>query len=525
MEQPDEDGHGEDTEISAYDRARGRGNIESSDEEEAEAEAEKGAAGASRDVEQQAPKEEGEEASVEYGEETSRLALVNVDWDHLTAADIFKLFEAFCPADGKIENVSIYTSEFGKKQIAEEKLNGPPRDIFPAGFSEKGSSLLPSESASDPNTPDQQFNQENLRKYQLSRLRYYYAVVTCSSTSTARTIYTQCDGLELESSANVIDLRYIPDGTEFDAADIAAQCSRGQVEDYKPAQDFFTPALQHTRVDLSWEQEDVKRAQVLRRKRGKKDILMDDFKDYLASEGSDDESDVEEKYKGLLEDAINGHAQEDEADDGMAITFGSALDASRPISPPPSSSALNNPAKKKGSSSLGVAPAVEGDFVEGDAEAFDDDFFCAPETTGKKSARKIEAEKPAPEVELLESSGDEKAELDLLMTDDITLAADGRIVKSAMDESRHFDAREIMKKEKQQKSKKRKRKNAQSQEEQMMIQPGFKMDLTDERFARGLEESHEFFIDPTNPKFTKTTEMEKLRSAVSKARGSKKPRT
>lgn len=103
MEQPDEDGHGEDTEISAYDRARGRGNIESSDEDEAEAEAEKGAAGASRDVEQQAPKEEGEEASVEYGEETSRLALVNVDWDHLTAADIFKLFEAFCPADGKIE--------------------------------------------------------------------------------------------------------------------------------------------------------------------------------------------------------------------------------------------------------------------------------------------------------------------------------------------------------------------------------------------------------------------------------------
>lgn len=229
--------------------------------------------------------------------------------------------------------------------------------------------------------------------------------------------------------------------------------------------------------------------------------LLTHSQDYLASEGSDDESDVEEKYKGLLEDAINGHAQEDEADDGMAITFGSALDASRPISPPPSSSALNNPAKKKGSSSLGVAPAVEGDFVEGDAEAFDDDFFCAPETTGKKSARKIEAEKPAPEVELLESSGDEKAELDLLMTDDITLAADGRIVKSAMDESRHFDAREIMKKEKQQKSKKRKRKNAQSQEEQMMIQPGFKMDLTDERFARGLEESHEFFIDPTNPKY------------------------
>jgi hypothetical protein len=94
----------------------------------------------------------------------------------------------------------VYPSEFGKQCMKEEEVTGPKE--------------LAEQTADE--TGEDNFDQEKLRVYEMRRLRYFYAVVECDSIDTASHIYDECDGLEFESSAAKIDLRFIPDDLTFD---------------------------------------------------------------------------------------------------------------------------------------------------------------------------------------------------------------------------------------------------------------------------------------------------------------------
>ena len=105
--------------------------------------------------------------------QTRRLAAVNLDWDHVRAVDLFKVFaSALSPstsaggsstAAGRVVRVAVYPSDFGRERMAREELEGPPQELFkPVKDDEPEPARL---------QDGDEYDERALRKYQLERLR------------------------------------------------------------------------------------------------------------------------------------------------------------------------------------------------------------------------------------------------------------------------------------------------------------------------------------------------------------------
>ncbi|KAK4690604.1 hypothetical protein P7C71_g6222, partial [Lecanoromycetidae sp. Uapishka_2] len=253
------------------------------------------------------------DAGIPKGEVSSRIAIVNLDWDNIRAADLMAVFSSFAPTSGRILRISVYPSEFGKERMEKEEMEGPPKEIF--GHNKKNDHVENRLSSSDEEMNDEyeqeddvqdedeeerikksiikedqglEFNSAKLRRYQLERLRYYYAVLECSSASTAQTIYDAVDGTEYLTTANFFDLRYIPDDTDFSEDNPRDECERIP-DGYKP-NEFVTDALQHSKVRLTWDADDGTRKEAQKRAftGSRLEINENDLKAYLGSDSSDD---------------------------------------------------------------------------------------------------------------------------------------------------------------------------------------------------------------------------------------------
>lgn len=303
-----------------YDPARGGGfsasesdsdlgsNDSDSDDSAASGESDAGEGG-SKSADTQRFREE--EAEVAMGEVTNRIAVVNLDWDHLKSRDLMAMFASFLPKDssGRIERISIYPSEFGKERMQREELEGPPREIFKKkrggdDGSDDGSGDSEVDSDDDEKVKQDLLREEDdeevdgnaLRSYQLDRLRYYYAVMVCSDMTTAEAIYRATDGHEYQASSNFIDLRFIPDDVTFDEDEPRDECTEVP-SNYKPV-DFVTEALQHSKVKLTWDMhpEDASRKDLVKKAFSgtPSELIENDLRAYLAS-GSEDEGEDEEE--------------------------------------------------------------------------------------------------------------------------------------------------------------------------------------------------------------------------------------
>lgn len=270
-------------------------------------------------------------SNVQTGDESHRLAVVNMDWDNISATDLMVAFQGFVPKGHRIESIKIYPSEFGKKQMALEELEGPARNIMKEN--QENNVLRGRKTEATDN--DQEFDQDEdyssrrLRKYQLQRLQYYYAVVDCDSVAGAAAIYDNCDGTEYESTANFFDLRFVPDDVTFD--DKPTDECTSVPTNYKP-NEFITDALQHSKVKLTWDETPKERARFAEKAFNKAEMDDNDLKAYLASDSdSDDMKASADKYRSLLgrgeQDAEP--ADESDGDVDMEITFNPVLEGGK----------------------------------------------------------------------------------------------------------------------------------------------------------------------------------------------------
>ncbi|KAE8779902.1 pre-rRNA-processing protein ESF1 [Hordeum vulgare] len=310
--------------------------------------------------------------------ETHRLAVVNMDWDHIKAVDLYMVMTSCIPKGGRVLSVSIYPSEFGLKCMNIETTQGPSILLGIDGDSEGDGGEDGNDSDSDEeddkedreqdseddnendndndsdeddgNDSDEDDNDEEddehdsdsennkLRTYELNRLRYYYAVVVCDSSTTANHLYTTLDGTEFLKTANVFDLQFISDNMEFKhaARDVATEAP----PNYKEP-DYETRALQHSKVKLTWDDDEPERKKKLRRKFN--DEQLDDLGVFLASDDSESDDDVadsgdeprpngvpkrklthKERMALLLEGDKSDEEQADDQD--MEVTFNTELE-------------------------------------------------------------------------------------------------------------------------------------------------------------------------------------------------------
>ena len=507
-----------------------------------------------------------EQAEVESGEVTNRIAVVNLDWDHVKSTDLMALFSSFIPANsGKVVSVSVYPSEFGKERMQQEETEGPPRELFknePRDSEDDSDSDSDSDAddESDANSEsederikkelvtegdDQDFDSDALRSYQLDRLRYYYAVMVCSSPETAQHIYEATDGTEYQSSSNVIDLRFVPDDVTFDDQP-RDECDKIP-ESYKPV-DFVTNALQSSKVKLTWDMhpEEASRKESIKRafNGSRQELEENDLRAYLASDsegeeefGGFDEEEAEadapklskkelarkkmREALGLTEEPASKSSKDGPVGE-MEITFAPALTGSKSKQPEGEETTIEKYKRKekerkerKRQTSKAKREAVEDDDGD-DGEAaeerggddgndlgFNDPFFTTegPASVSKTSVRKEERLKKRAAREAVEAeSAEQKAQLSKVM-------AEGTHQQG--NHLEHFDMNEILRAEKKKAKKSKKSQKGKESEDRGGLQQDFEMDVADDRF-KAVFDSHEFAIDPSNPKFKATQGMTKL---------------
>lgn len=270
-------------------------------------------------------------SDIKYAETSnSRIAVQNLDWDHISADDLYFLFNSFCKPTMMIHKVVIYPSDYGKQMMERDAIYGPPKEIFEnkaaknpmKNIKKKERKVIHSKQQAFQSEENHEFNQMKLREYEAQKMKYFFAVVYCDSEETASHLYGEIDGLEFEQSLLKMDLRFVPDEIKSFPNAPKETCSEVP-EDYQ-CNFFVNRTFGHTRVKLTWEEEDPKKIKIIKRKLDPKRMEEEDFRDYIASnsEGEEENPDEIARKRALLGLDKDSEEESDSSDAEMDNIIG-----------------------------------------------------------------------------------------------------------------------------------------------------------------------------------------------------------
>ena len=441
--------------------------------------------------------------SIEY---TTRMAVVDMDWDNISAQDLYVLFSSFLPTESSVvKSVTIYQSNFGKEKMEKERLEGPPSYIFKLGTQQKDTSgqtisqaysSMHSElsTAQSPysswknmilsSQEDNPFDIESLRKYEAQRRMYYYAVVEFDSVHSAKSVFHICDGIEFEQSGNQLQLSFVPEDMSFENDPVKDRCT-SPPKNYVPSL-FYTPSLQYTDFGITWDTNDAKRTSLLRKNPDKIDDAL--YDQYIASDSDEDTAPSSEDASKLrqlfLQSRSKSQSKSQSKSGGVSVSFGQALGTNISDSEDDDDLFTSKPVDL---SSIpipkDVTPQVKMHHEEFSSGSSEEDTDDSEDSDTSDISQQNQA---------IEMFGISDLDLNSIIS--------GNLEKSM---ENNFDIRAISSHFKLSKKNDRFSSKKLGSIDKMLLQPSFSIDLDDPRFSQIYLNSL-FFIDPNNPSFIET---------------------
>lgn len=348
-------------------------------------------------------------------------------------------------------------------------------------------------------------------------------------------MYDECDGMEYELSATRLDLRFIPGDMDFMDSPVSSCLLPPDPEKYQPKL-FCTTALQQGivlsisrfssphplyltsiisgKVELTWDEEDQDKMKAMKDAYSKVD--NDDFGNmsHLIGSGSDSEDENEDdqdsndesdgdgeeekdaisKYKALLSDISQKESKEDQGN--MEVTWNDedVTEEAQEELTPWEKYLKKKKDKKKKKKSDNIDDTEEDDIPDG--VDINDPFFA--EELGEDYVKSEKVKKKKKKQTKTDKNDNPEGQKDLAL-----------MVMDSDDEKDHFDFKHIVEAESKEGKSKKKKWKKKKRELEVPADDNFAVDVSDNRFS-AMFNRPEYNIDPTNPNFKKTKNMDKI---------------
>lgn len=468
------------------------------------------------------------------GNETNRLALMGLDWDNINADDIYVVLYSFLSSsvivksgqsNPKLKKISVYPSKFGKERMDYESIKGP---VIGNGESIGSKETTGLELSNEMSEEDY----EAVRKYQVEKSLYYYAVVECDSVDTAVKLYEELDGMEADFCIDSLEIRFIPDYiVDFQFEPISTSTSIPAK--YKQPE-CFTSALRHSKPTLTWDDTPIERVRFLRKKFTPEELLKSDFDAYLGSSSSENEFSQEgidsaskenssDSFSSGMRGILLGDAKEIFDNEVNESVLESGNDSGF-VSNNDINELFNTKCKNSNDVEIEFNPGLEDlsmDLIAKGKQKWEDATFNEDKQKSitpwqaylekrkqKRKERKMQLRERIKEQKLQRERGAQSISMNNLYSN-VSLTLNDEGVDSS-DDDRHFDMKKISLLEKSgKKIKSKRRKELIMNATAESTQNSFMGAINDPRISKIFTDA-DFAIDPTNPIYKPTEFNKKL---------------